>query len=190
DSPVSGRVRGGGPAPLPPLVGDAGQSARLRAKRRSGHGSTRERRSARRVRPRFPPARAGGPAGRRRDGRERGGATRSTPRGHEVLRIERGLEGSGMKVLITGGTGFIGSHLAQAFLERGDHVMVLDTASTAKVLDIKANPEFAGRFQYVKGSVLDYTLLEGLMRKANLCYHLAAVVGVEHYVDHPFGVLG
>jgi UDP-glucose 4-epimerase len=94
-----------------------------------------------------------------------------------------------MRVLITGGTGFVGSHLAQAFLERGDEVLVLDTASTAKVLDFKNNPTYAGRFRYVKGSVLDYTLLDGLMRKADLCYHLAAVVGVEHYVDDPFGVL-
>lgn len=94
-----------------------------------------------------------------------------------------------MRVLITGGTGFIGSHLSQAFLERGDEVTVLDTASTAKVLDFRNNPAYAGRFQYVKGSVLDYTLLDGLARKSDLCYHLAAVVGVEHYVDDPFGVL-
>ncbi|MBL8695449.1 MAG: NAD-dependent epimerase/dehydratase family protein [Planctomycetes bacterium] len=94
-----------------------------------------------------------------------------------------------MRILITGGTGFVGSHLAQGFLDRGDSVLVLDTASTAKVLDIKSNPAYEGRFQYVKGSVLDYTLLDGLMRKADLCYHLAAVVGVEHYVDDPFGVL-
>lgn len=94
-----------------------------------------------------------------------------------------------MKVLITGGTGFIGSHLTQAFLDRGDSVIAMDTASTAKVLDIKTNPAYEGRFQYVKGSVLDYTLLDGLMRKVDLCYHLAAVVGVEHYVDDPYGVL-
>jgi len=94
-----------------------------------------------------------------------------------------------MKVLITGGTGFIGSHLAHAHLERGDSVLSLDTASTAKVLDVRSNPAFAGRFQYVKGSVLDYTLLDGLMRRADLVYHHAAVVGVEHYVDDPFGVL-
>ncbi len=96
---------------------------------------------------------------------------------------------SPLRVLITGGTGFVGSHLAQAFLARGDSVTVLDTASTAKVLDVKADAKNAGRFLYVKGSVLEYTLLDGLMRKADLCYHLAAVVGVEHYVDDPFGVL-
>jgi len=94
-----------------------------------------------------------------------------------------------MRILITGGTGFVGSHLAQAFLERGDEVMVLDTASTAKILDIKNNPKYANQFKYLKGSVLDYTLLDGMMRKVDLCYHLAAVVGVEHYVDDPFGVL-
>jgi UDP-glucose 4-epimerase len=94
-----------------------------------------------------------------------------------------------MRVLITGGTGFVGSHLSQGFLERGDEVTVLDTASTAKVLDIKSNPKYKNQFRYIKGSVLDYTLLDGLMRKMDLCYHLAAVVGVEHYVDDPFGVL-
>jgi nucleoside-diphosphate-sugar epimerase len=94
-----------------------------------------------------------------------------------------------MKILITGGTGFIGSHLCHAFLERGDSVLALDVASTAKVLELKSNPAYAGRFQYVKGSILDYTLLDGLMRKCDLVYHLAAVVGVEHYVDDPFGVM-
>ncbi len=91
-----------------------------------------------------------------------------------------------MKVLITGGGGFIGSHLGDAFLARGDEVVALDIAPDYKV---QHNLGKRPRFKYVKGSVFETDLLETLMRKCDLCYHLAAVVGVEHYVGDPFHVL-
>ena len=90
-----------------------------------------------------------------------------------------------MKVLITGGGGFIGSHLGDAFLARGDEVFALDIAPDYKVRHNLANP----KFKYIKGSIFDFELLASLMRKCDLCYHLAAVVGVEHYVGDPFQVL-
>jgi nucleoside-diphosphate-sugar epimerase len=90
-----------------------------------------------------------------------------------------------MKVLITGGGGFVGSHLADAFIARGDQVFVLDNGSVAKVRHLMGT---AG-FHYVRDSVFDLEILEGLIAKADLIYHLAAVVGVEHYVGDPFEVL-
>jgi UDP-glucose 4-epimerase len=90
-----------------------------------------------------------------------------------------------MKVLITGGGGFVGSHLADAFIARGDEVFVLDNGSVAKVRHLMGTP----RFHYVRDSIMDLEILEGLIAKADLVYHLAAVVGVEHYVGDPFEVL-
>jgi UDP-glucose 4-epimerase len=90
-----------------------------------------------------------------------------------------------MKVLITGGGGFVGSHLADAFIARGDQVFVLDNGSVAKVRHLMGTPGF----HYVRDSVFDLEILEGLIAKADLIYHLAAVVGVEHYVGDPFEVL-
>jgi UDP-glucose 4-epimerase len=90
-----------------------------------------------------------------------------------------------MKVLITGGGGFVGSHLSDAFVARGDEVFVLDNGSVAKVRHLMGRPEF----HYVRDSVFDLEILEGLIAKADLVYHLAAVVGVEHYVGDPFEVL-
>lgn len=90
-----------------------------------------------------------------------------------------------MKVLITGGGGFLGSHLSDAFLARGDEVFILDTGSIAKVRHLSGNPAF----HYVHDSVLELELLEGLIARVDIVYHLAAVVGVEHYVGDPYQVL-
>jgi UDP-glucose 4-epimerase len=90
-----------------------------------------------------------------------------------------------MKVLITGGAGFLGSHLSDAFIARGDEVFVLDMGSIAKVRHLLDNP----RFHYVHDSVLNPELVDGLAAKADLIYHLAAVVGVEHYVADPYETL-
>src|SRR5579875_3065409 len=90
-----------------------------------------------------------------------------------------------MRVLITGGAGFLGSHLTDAFIERGDEVFVLDTGSTLKVRHLENHP----RFHYVHDSVFNLELLDGLAAKSDLIYHLAAVVGVEHYVGDPYETL-
>ena len=90
-----------------------------------------------------------------------------------------------MKVLITGGGGFLGSHLGDGLLAAGHEVMALDIAPDLKV---RHNLGKAG-FRYLKGSVFDTDLLESLVVKSDLVYHLAAVVGVEHYVEDPFHVL-
>lgn len=93
--------------------------------------------------------------------------------------------GRPLRVLITGGGGFLGSHLADAFLARGDEVLAMDTGSDAKVRHLTAHP----RFRFESASVLDEAMLESLVMKCDLVYHLAAVVGVEHYVGDPYKVL-
>jgi UDP-glucose 4-epimerase len=90
-----------------------------------------------------------------------------------------------MNVLITGGAGFLGSHLAEAWLERGEHVTVLDLAPDLKVRHLKDQ----ARFRMIRESVLNRDILDGLVRWADVVYHLAAVVGVEHYVGDPYQVL-
>jgi UDP-glucose 4-epimerase len=90
-----------------------------------------------------------------------------------------------MKVLITGGAGFLGSHLTDAFLARGDEVTILDVIGDLKIRQHLGNP----RFQYVRESVFNTEILDGLVMRADLVYHMAAVVGVEHYVADPYEVL-
>jgi UDP-glucose 4-epimerase len=90
-----------------------------------------------------------------------------------------------LKVLITGGAGFLGSHLTDALLARGDEVTILDVVSDLKIRHNLGNP----RFHYVRDSVLHADILDSLILKCDLVYHLAAVVGVEHYVGDPYEVL-
>ncbi len=90
-----------------------------------------------------------------------------------------------MKFLITGGAGFLGSHLSDALLDCGDEVTVLDPASDLKIRHLRGRPGF----RVVKDSVLNREILEGLVRWSDVVYHLAAVVGVEHYVGDPYQVL-
>ncbi|HXW84358.1 MAG TPA: NAD-dependent epimerase/dehydratase family protein [Candidatus Binataceae bacterium] len=90
-----------------------------------------------------------------------------------------------MRILITGGAGFLGSHLSEAFIARGDEVFVLDTGSIAKVRHLLNHH----RFHYVHDSIFNLDIIDGLVSKADLVYHLAAVVGVEHYVADPYETL-
>lgn len=90
-----------------------------------------------------------------------------------------------MKVLITGGAGFLGSHLADAFIGRGDQVTVLDVASDLKVRHLRDHPGF----RMIRDSTLNREILDSLVAWADVVYHLAAVVGVEHYVGDPYQVL-
>ena len=90
-----------------------------------------------------------------------------------------------MRVLITGGAGFLGSHLTDALLDAGEDVAILDIASDAKVRHHLDNP----KFRYVRDSVMNREILEGLCAWSDIVYHFAAVVGVEHYVGDPYQVL-
>lgn len=89
-----------------------------------------------------------------------------------------------MNVLITGGCGFIGSHMAERLLERGDSVMVLDDLSTGSMDNIA---HLVGRpgFQHRIGSALDRPLVSELVDRADVTVHLAAAVGVRLIVERP-----
>ena len=89
-----------------------------------------------------------------------------------------------MRVLITGGAGFVGSHLAEALLARGDEVFVLDNLSTGSIDNIthlKQHP----RFHYTIDSVTNEPLLAELIDRCDTVAHLAAAVGVKLIVEAP-----
>ena len=89
-----------------------------------------------------------------------------------------------MDYLITGGAGFIGSHLAEALLDRGDRVTALDDVSTGSIENIRHlldNPGFTLR----EGTVLDGSLVHVLAGRADVIVHLAAAVGVKLIVEQP-----
>ena len=87
-------------------------------------------------------------------------------------------------VLITGGAGFIGSHMAEALLERGDQVTVIDDLSTGNFDNI-APLAMHPRFAYAIESISNEMVLDRLASQANLIVHLAAVVGVRLVLDSP-----
>jgi UDP-glucose 4-epimerase len=89
-----------------------------------------------------------------------------------------------MKVFITGGAGFIGSHLSERLLERGDQVITLDDLSTGQMDNIA---HLVGRrgFEYRIGSVSDVPLVTELVDRCDLTVHLAAAVGVRLIVEKP-----
>ena len=93
-----------------------------------------------------------------------------------------------MKVLITGGAGFIGSHLADAHIKRGDEVTALDDFSTGRAENV-AQFKSVKKFQLIKGSVLDRDTVNDLMQDCDICYHLAAAVGVYMIVEKPLNSL-
>ncbi|MDQ1639483.1 MAG: UDP-glucose 4-epimerase [Pyrinomonadaceae bacterium] len=89
-----------------------------------------------------------------------------------------------MRVLITGGAGFIGSHLADAYLQRGDEVLIIDDLSTGTIENIrhlKTNP----RFQYTIDSVHNQPVTAELVDQCDVVVHLAAAVGVKLIVESP-----
>jgi len=88
------------------------------------------------------------------------------------------------KILITGGAGFIGSHLAEKLLGQGEEVFVIDDLSTGALENIKRlenNP----KFHFIKGSVLNRDLVAEAAAKVDEIYHLAAAVGVKTIIEKP-----
>ena len=89
-----------------------------------------------------------------------------------------------MRALITGGAGFIGSHLAERLLEDGSEVDVIDNLSTGSLSNIEAVKKHPG-FEFVEGDVRDAGLLEPLIKKSDMVFHLAAAVGVKLIAEDP-----
>jgi UDP-glucose 4-epimerase len=89
-----------------------------------------------------------------------------------------------MRVLVTGGAGFIGSHLVDSLLAQGNEVWALDDLSTGNPENLKsagAHPAF----HFVEGSILDSALVSDLVAGVDEVYHLAAAVGVKFVLDNP-----
>ena len=88
------------------------------------------------------------------------------------------------KILVTGGAGFIGSHLVEKLLQKGAEVFVVDDLSTGSLENIK-HLEDNPRFHFIKGSVLDRDLVGEAVAKVDEIYHLAAAVGVKTIIEKP-----
>ena len=89
-----------------------------------------------------------------------------------------------MRVLITGGAGFVGSHLTDLLLARGDQVLVLDDLSTGRHDNIRSHIGDPN-FEFMLGSILNEALVDDAVRRADAALHLAAAVGVELIVGRP-----
>ena len=89
-----------------------------------------------------------------------------------------------MRVLVTGGAGFIGSHLSEQLLERGHEVWVLDDLSTGSLSNLKTF-ERHPRFHFVEGSVTDPARVGELAQRCDQIFHLAAAVGVKYVLEDP-----
>jgi len=89
-----------------------------------------------------------------------------------------------VKILITGGAGFIGSHLAEKLLETGNSIFIIDNLSTGRFSNIRhlvKNPNFS----YTIDSILNHNVLKELIKNCDQIYHLAAAVGVKYIIDNP-----
>jgi nucleoside-diphosphate-sugar epimerase len=93
-----------------------------------------------------------------------------------------------MRYLITGGSGFLGSHLCDSLTALGNEVVVLDDLSTGRLENI-AHLVMDDRVTFVEGSATDADLVDDLMGDADICLHLASAVGVQLVVDNPLETL-
>ncbi|HUV94788.1 MAG TPA: GDP-mannose 4,6-dehydratase [Anaerolineae bacterium] len=93
-----------------------------------------------------------------------------------------------MRALITGGCGFVGSHLGEALLDRGDTVTVIDDLSTGRFENIAHLARRPG-FHFAIETIANETVMDRLMSECDIVYHLAAAVGVELIVREPVRVI-
>jgi UDP-glucose 4-epimerase len=90
--------------------------------------------------------------------------------------------------LITGGAGFIGSHLTDRLVADGHQITILDNLATGRKENLSANMG-GDKVAFVEGSILDLPLLDGLIKESEYVFHLAAAVGVFNIVNHPLDSL-
>jgi UDP-glucose 4-epimerase len=93
-----------------------------------------------------------------------------------------------MRYLVTGGAGFIGSHLVDALSSRGESVLILDDLSTGRLENIEHVLD-SELVEFVEGSVVDEALVDECMRSSDACMHLASAVGVKLIVSRPLETL-
>jgi UDP-glucose 4-epimerase len=87
-----------------------------------------------------------------------------------------------MRVLVTGGAGFIGSHLADALIARGDQVVALDNFSTGSTANIK---HITKNFEIIDGDIRNVDLINDTIRDVDLVFHMAAALGVNTILESP-----
>ena len=93
-----------------------------------------------------------------------------------------------MRALVTGGAGFIGSHLVEALLRRNHHVTVIDDLSTGRFSNIEhltAHP----KFHFALETITNETVMDRLVSECDVIFHLAAAVGVQLVVSQPVHVI-
>ena len=93
-----------------------------------------------------------------------------------------------MRILITGGAGFIGSHLTDRLMVDGHQITILDNLATGREENLSAHLGGAN-VTFIEGSILDLPLLDGLIKETEYVFHLAAAVGVFNIVNHPLDSL-
>lgn len=88
-----------------------------------------------------------------------------------------------MHYLVTGGAGFIGSHIAEALLKRGDQPVILDNMYSGRKENLDANPNAV----FIEGSIMDTDLLDKICTEYNIhgIFHLAAVASVQKSIENP-----
>ncbi len=86
-----------------------------------------------------------------------------------------------MRAFITGGAGFIGSHLADALIARGDKVTILDNMSTGSAKNIA---HLQGKIEVHEGDIRDKDLVENLVERSDIVFHMAAALGVKNIMEH------
>jgi len=87
-----------------------------------------------------------------------------------------------MRFLITGGSGFIGSHLVETLVARGDEVVIIDNQSTGSIKNLQ---KIESKVKFISGDVLDKALLQKYVSEADYVVHLAAALGVFNIVNKP-----
>jgi UDP-glucose 4-epimerase len=93
-----------------------------------------------------------------------------------------------MRILITGGAGFIGSHLTDRLVADGHQITILDNLATGRKENLSAHLG-GNSVSFIEGSILDLPLLDGLIKETEYVFHLAAAVGVFNIVNHPLDSL-
>ena len=89
-----------------------------------------------------------------------------------------------MRALVTGGAGFIGSHLTERLLKDGNKVTVIDNLSTGSLKNIESLQKYPG-FEFVTDDIRNTELMEPLVERSDVVFHLAAAVGVRLIVEDP-----
>src|SRR5687768_11246260 len=93
-----------------------------------------------------------------------------------------------MKILVTGGAGFIGSHLVEYHLNKGDVVIAIDNCSSGPLNNIKPFLSHSN-FTFYQDDIKDMSRLEDIVKKVDRIYNMAAIVGIQKVLNHPLSTL-